>query len=390
MHGRRAARSTSRSRSTRSASRASTGSRYPILRFKDARRCTHGRTVQRSRTRPARATGSGEPPAAADPGRDRQRVLRRDGRAHPRGADDAGPRPRRAEGGGQVEGDGRKGEGPLTGPLPDRSGDRNVASSARLALLIGATAFALSAPGAQAASPPPLYVTYDANSNLSVSVAGGAALSSSSAIPPGPYWVTFDNEFSSERIVHKWHLVGPGVDVSTVGADLNCDSSIEQYIGVLQPSSTYTVQDDFHPALRPVVFRTSATGSSTSGQVGVPSPAGKSGPNVKNSDIVGSELLPYRGSLAAAVSAAGKLSLTRGGRPVSSTSLKAGRYTITVVDGSAKAGFTLKKVKPSKRTLALTSAAFVGRKSIRVQLGAGRWTFFSGAGAATRHFVVNT
>jgi hypothetical protein len=260
---------------------------------------------------------------------------------------------------------------------------------AQLALLIGATAFALSAVGSQAATPPGLYVTYDANSNLSVSVAGGAALSSSSAIPPGPYWVTFDNEFSSERIVHKWHLFGPGVDVSTVAADLNCDSSIEQYLGVLQPSSIYTVQDDFHPALRAVVFRTSATGSSTSGQVGG-SAIGKSGSNVNNSDIVGSLLVPYRGSLAAAVSAAGKLSLTRGGRAVSSTSLKAGRYTITVVDRSAKAGFTLKKVEPSKRTLALTSAAFVGRRSFKVQLGAGRWTFLSGAGAATRHFVVNT
>ena len=233
-------------------------------------------------------------------------------------------------------------------------------------------------------------MTYDANSNLSVSVAGGAPLGSSSAIPPGPYWVTFDNEFSSERIVRKWHLVGPGVDVSTLGADLNCDSSIEQYVAVLQPSSTYTVQDDFHPALRPVVFRTSATGSSTSGQVGGPSSAGKSGSNVKNSDIVGSNVVPYRGSLAAAVSGARKASLSRGGRPVSSTSLKAGRYTITVVDGSAKAGFTLKKVKPSTRPLALTSVSFVGRKSLRVQLGAGRWTFFSGAGSATRQFVVST
>src|SRR3954447_6545177 len=139
---------------------------------------------------------------------------------------------------------------------------------ARLALFIGATAFALSALGVEAATTPPLYVTYDANGNLSVSVAGGAPLSPSSAIPPGPYWVTFDNEFSSERIVRKWHLVGPGADVATVGSDLNCDSSIEQYVAVLQPSSTYTVHDEFHPALRPVVFRTSATGSSTSGQVG--------------------------------------------------------------------------------------------------------------------------
>jgi hypothetical protein len=259
---------------------------------------------------------------------------------------------------------------------------------AQLALLIGTIAFALSALGAHAASPPPLYVTYDANGNLSVSVAGGAHVSSSSAIPPGAYWVTFDNEFSSERIVHKWHLVGPGVDVSTTAADLNCDSSIEQYIGVLQPSSTYTVQDDFHPAIRPVVFRTSAAGSSTSGPVGGSSPTGKSGSNV-NTDIVGSLVLPYRGSLAAAVSAAGKVSLARGGKPVSSTQLKAGRYTITVVDGSAKAGFMLKKVAPSKLTLRLTSAAFVGRRSIRVQLGAGRWSLFSAAGPPPRQFVVS-
>ena len=78
------------------------------------------------------------------------------------------------------------------------------------------------------------------------------------------------------------------------------------------------------------------------------------------------------------------------GSPVSSTSLKAGRYTITVVDGSAKAGFTLKKVRPSTRPLALTSVSFVGRKSLRVQLGAGRWTVMSGAGAATRQFIVHT
>jgi hypothetical protein len=261
---------------------------------------------------------------------------------------------------------------------------------AQFALLIGTATFALSALPAEAASPPALYVTYDANSNLTVSLASGAALSSNSAIPPGTYWVTFDNEFSSERIVHKWHLLGPGVDVSTLAADLNCDSSIEQYLGTLQPSSVYTVQDDFHPAIRPVVFRTSATGSSTSDQVGVSSSAGKSGSNVTNSDIVGSELLPYRGALAAVVSAAGRPSLTRAGGPVSSASLKAGRYTITVVDRSAKAGFALKKVTPSKRTLALTSAAFVGRRSFRVQLGAGRWTLFSGVGASTRQFVVNT
>jgi hypothetical protein len=259
---------------------------------------------------------------------------------------------------------------------------------ARFALLIATTAFALTAPAAQAATPPPLYVTYDANGSLSVSVSGGAVLSSSTAIPPGPYWVTFDNEFSTERIVHKWRLLGPGVDVSTVGADLNCDSSIEQYIGVLQPSSTYTVQDEFHPAIRPVVFLTAATVSRTSGQLAVPSSTGKAGPNVSNTDIAGSAVLRYRGALAAAVDAHGKLSFTRNGRRVSS--LHKGRYTITVVDASAKAGFALQKVAPSRLRLGLTSAAFVGKRSIAVPLGAGQWTLVSGGRAPSGSFVVST
>jgi hypothetical protein len=137
-----------------------------------------------------------------------------------------------------------------------------------------------------------------------------------------------------------------------------------------------------------VVIHTAATGSSTSGQFAVPSPAGKAGSGVSNSDIVGSARLPFRGSLAAAVDVRGKLSLTRGGRQVSS--LRKGRYTITVVDASAKTGFTLQKVVPSRLRLGLTSAAFVGRRSIGVQLGAGRWTLVSGGRVPTRSFVVST
>jgi hypothetical protein len=199
--------------------------------------------------------------------------------------------------------------------------------------------------------------------------------------------VTFDDEFSSERIVHKWHLTGPGVDISTAGADLNCDSSVEQYLGVLQPSSTYTIQDDLHSAVRPVVFRTSTTGSSTTGQTGT-TPATHSGSKVQNSDIAGSGVPAYRGSLVAAVSAAGALSLDRGGRPVRSGALKAGRYTIALADRNSKVGFRLEKVDPPKRTLVLTSAAFVGKRSVTVRLDAGGWTFFSGSDSPTRYFVV--
>ena len=67
---------------------------YPILRFKDTPKVT---TVLVNR--PDRdASGSGEPPLRAGRRGDRERDLRRDGRAHDAGPDDAGPRPRLPEG----------------------------------------------------------------------------------------------------------------------------------------------------------------------------------------------------------------------------------------------------------------------------------------------------
>ena len=75
---------------------------YPILRFKDAPKIhVHGLTPHR-RARPGRPElahdGLGRAAAVAGARGDRQRVLRRDRRADPRGADDAGPRPGCAQG----------------------------------------------------------------------------------------------------------------------------------------------------------------------------------------------------------------------------------------------------------------------------------------------------
>jgi hypothetical protein len=252
------------------------------------------------------------------------------------------------------------------------------------ALAAGAVALALPAACAQAAANvPPLYLTYLANGSLSVGLTDGSNLGPSSAIPPGQYWVTFTNDYPAERdTVHKWHIFGPGIDIWT---DLNCsDSTIEQYLETLRPSSTYTVQDDYHPALQ-VVFRTAATGSSTAGS-SPGTPTSTSGNAVQNTDLVGSGLLPYRGSLGATVSAAGKLALRRAGKPVSSVSLRAGRYTIAVVDQSAKAGFTLEKA--TRAPLLLTTSAFVGRKSVKLELRAGKWLILSESAPPVSFVVV--
>ena len=108
------------------ASRASTGSRYPILRFKDAPKITLDGAPRTDVPRRhdvaaggSRSTGSGEPALVAGAGGDRERVLRRHGRPHPRGADDAGPRPRRARSRRQVAGGiiRANGDGPGDGPV---------------------------------------------------------------------------------------------------------------------------------------------------------------------------------------------------------------------------------------------------------------------------------
>ena len=67
---------------------------YPLLRFKDHPNVTLCRGPA-DRPRPGRL---GRAAGGADAGRDRERVLRRDRRAHPAGADDAGPCPGGAEG----------------------------------------------------------------------------------------------------------------------------------------------------------------------------------------------------------------------------------------------------------------------------------------------------
>ena len=79
---------------------------YPMIRFKDAPTIhIHGLT-RTDVPDPAGAglahDGLGRARAVAGTGGGRERVLRRHGCSHPRGADDAGPRPRGAQGCRQV------------------------------------------------------------------------------------------------------------------------------------------------------------------------------------------------------------------------------------------------------------------------------------------------
>jgi len=86
--------------------------------------------------------------------------------------------------------------------------------------------------------------------------------------------------------------------------------------------------------------------------------------------------LPFRGTLAGDVSTAGKLSLKLKGKPVAT--LKAGVYTFSMLDETAKADFVLQKL--GKAPVTLSGRTFVGKRAAKMTLRAGQWMFFSSAG----------
>jgi hypothetical protein len=169
----------------------------------------------------------------------------------------------------------------------------------------------------------------------------------------------------------------------------------EGFTETLQPSSTYTLQDDAQPAQTGRTLTTTASGSpattdSSSGlSSSLPSP---SSPTVKagstsqgsSQSVLGTSIATtFRGTLAGAVSSTGKLTLTKGGRSVSN--LKSGRYTFIVQDRSAKADFTIQQLH--RNPLTLTGLAFVGTHKTTVDLKPGQWTFYS-YNSKTNYFIV--
>ena len=136
-----------------------------------------------------------------------------------------------------------------------------------------------------------------------------------------------------------------------------------------QPSSTYTWRNDSN---RSVVytFATSSAIVGTQPGVVVHPPLTSSNGASSNSDIVGSDVVPFRGTLTGSVNASGKLALAFKGKSV--TRLAAGRYRFALTDKSRTAGFLLAH---AHRTLSLSGMTFTGKRQVSVDLTAGTWTF---------------
>jgi len=243
------------------------------------------------------------------------------------------------------------------------------------------------ASGASAAQPS-IYATYTAGCTFTWTGDNGAPVTS---VPPGTYDIVISTPFAfgnglASCLYVQFHLTGPGVDLST---DLGQgDAEIEQYTVTLQPSATYTVQDDGRAAQTRKTFTTAAsgtasTGGSTSTGSGTAPSTGKviGTPSV---DLAGSAVLPFRGALDAIVYKTGRLSLTRNGNVVKS--LKTGRWTFAVDDESTAKGFSVQVLKGKAQTV--TTKTYVGNHDVTLTLKPGRWFFFSPGGTRTTFFVV--
>jgi hypothetical protein len=209
-------------------------------------------------------------------------------------------------------------------------------------------------------------------------------------IPPGTYTIQAVDDSGA----HNFHLTGPGVDVGTTIGGIQSPT----WTVTLQPGAHYRFQCDDHPDFMYGAFDTSGAGagggggttgggsSSGGSSSGGSSSGGSTSGGSTSSGGTGSKPAAVLGTLIGRVNPAGKLVLTYGGIPVKK--VKAGRYKITVADKTPKRSFVVGKTGGGATTVG--GVAFVGTKTVTLNLTTGKWTFYaSGGPKSTSSFTVS-
>jgi hypothetical protein len=208
-------------------------------------------------------------------------------------------------------------------------------------------------------------LTFDDGSNV------GNQATTPPTIPPGTYTIRAEDD----AFTHNFHLAGPGVDVSTtIGG-----TGTPTWTVTFQPGSQYRFVCDDHPDFMYGVFFTSGAGGGTSGGSSGGSSGGASGGSGSSGSTGGtvSNTGSLRGTLVGRVNAAGKLTLSSGGAPV--TKVKAGRYKLTVADKASTRSFVVQRKGGSPTTV--SGVSFVGTRTMVLTLTAGQWTYYTSSGA---------
>jgi plastocyanin len=204
------------------------------------------------------------------------------------------------------------------------------------ALAPAVAAYAVAAFGAPAADGK-LFATVGPGATISLSDSAGAPVT---RLDPGTYEIQIDDRSD----FHNFRLSGPG----GVNAGTEIDFVGTRTVTVTLVNGQYTFVCELHSDM---VGRFSV-GSATAPP---PPPPPSSGSATK---LVGT------------VGPGATISLTKGGRRVST--LKAGRYAITIRDRSATHNFHLKGPGVNKAT----GVAYTGTRTWQVRLAAGRYRFW--------------
>jgi hypothetical protein len=242
--------------------------------------------------------------------------------------------------------------------------------------LVAFVAVAAAATG-RAAGPLTLDVTFFANETITVTLPDGTQVGATSGaptvIPAGYYTVQMTGPMGLPQGIPYFHLTGPGVDFLANLNEGGLESATDRV--TFRPSSTYTWTDDAIPG----VVHTFVTTADVQGAAPTTAVSPKKGAPTSDQDVVGSGIVPQRGTLTGAVSGTGQVTLAFKGKGV--VALQAGTYRITVTDRSATSGFLLEKAGHPIRSV--TGAPYVGTHSVSIDLTAGRWTIARGLGGKT-------
>jgi hypothetical protein len=257
-----------------------------------------------------------------------------------------------------------------------------VGRAARL-IAFGAVAVAVpfGAPGlGRAAGTQTLDVTFTASSTVTVTLPDGTPVGTPAGAPTvinaGYYAVVMLGPGGCVQ-QPDFHLKGPGEEL--INDMSGGEVTSEFYNAYLAPNSTYTWRLDNSNNTSVYTFVTNGTVGGTAPS-NSPSTGGATGSATPTSqDIVGSDIAPFRGTLTAAISRTGTLTLAFKGKSVEH--LSSGRYTIAVTDRSGSSSFALEK-KGKRAVVTVTGGTFVGKRSLTVDLTAGSWIFMGKPGAA--------
>ena len=242
----------------------------------------------------------------------------------------------------------------------------------RLAVAGALVAGALAVPAAESrlAATQTIVVTFNTNGVVTAAL-NGVPLGTTNGAPtviPGGYYSVLLNGPGECINLPLFELSGPGVNIQDdmLGGEVDTHSLPTYFM----PNATYTWHIDRAQSIV-YTFRTSSdvVGAATT-PTGSSSTSSKSGTKPTSQDVVGSALAPFRGTLTGVVTPAGSLRIAFKGKSVAS--LNAGRYAISVVDRSSSSGFT---VKGKRATVSVTGMAFVGKRTVTLNLTAGHWSF---------------